>query len=272
MVRGRLRQAEILVSGRPVAAHRQAVALLPGDIISLADGRAQLAVQLANEHVPTPTQLAVARYCSHVPPPAEGSSHSSIPAGLGSAAPATAAAAAAEAAALARIHRLARSQPAAAEVQLAQLAAASPLSPGPWFVWAQIAQGLRRTHQARDLYRTAHHCCTAALTAAVAGGGLADASTTGSALPARLAQVLSAWARLEWEQKLFGPARRLWRAGANAALCQPRPAAAASVGIVLHAWAVAEYSRDNVRNARIVIAEALRKCPNDAAVSGREAG
>lgn len=36
---------------------------------------------------------------------------------------------------------------------------------------------------------------------------------------------------------------------------------AGGVGVILHAWASAELDRDNVRNARVVLAEALRKCP-----------
>lgn len=37
--------------------------------------------------------------------------------------------------------------------------------------------------------------------------------------------------------------------------------------LALHNWAVAEYLRDNIRNARVVIDEGLRKCGNDAAVA-----
>eukprot|EP00967_Tisochrysis_lutea_P083271 scaffold115654_cov21-Tisochrysis_lutea.AAC.1 len=38
---------------------------------------------------------------------------------------------------------------------------------------------------------------------------------------------------------------------------------AGGAGVVLHHWANAELERDNVRNARVVLAEALRKCPQD---------
>lgn len=38
---------------------------------------------------------------------------------------------------------------------------------------------------------------------------------------------------------------------------------AGGAGVVLHHWANAELERDNVRNARVVLAEALRKCPDD---------
>ncbi len=75
---------------------------------------------------------------------------------------------------------------------------------------------------------------------------------------------------MEWDQHNFGSARRLWRTAANSALRQARKAAAASSAVVFHCWASAENERDNVRNARIVISEALRKCPNDALVGGCE--
>jgi hypothetical protein len=87
-------------------------------------------------------------------------------------------------------------------------------------------------------------------------------------LSSRLVQVLRVWARSEWEQRLFGPARRLWRLAANEAFKFPYDIAAEGGGAVLHAWATAEFERDNVLNARVVIGEALRKCPKDAAVSG----
>jgi hypothetical protein len=84
----------------------------------------------------------------------------------------------------------------------------------------------------------------------------------------RLVQVLRVWAKAQWDQKLFGSARRLWRLAANVAFKLPYDlAAAAGGGTVLHSWAAAEFDRDNVVNARVVIGEALRKCPKDAAVS-----
>ncbi|WIA39029.1 hypothetical protein OEZ86_005175 [Tetradesmus obliquus] len=86
-------------------------------------------------------------------------------------------------------------------------------------------------------------------------------------LSSRLVQVLRVWARSEWEQRLFGPARRLWRLAANEAFKFPYDIAAEGGGAVLHAWASAEFERDNVLNARVVIGEALRKCPKDAAVA-----
>jgi hypothetical protein len=86
-------------------------------------------------------------------------------------------------------------------------------------------------------------------------------------LSSRLVQILRVWARSEWEQRLFGPARRLWRLAANEAFKFPYDVAAEGGGAVLHAWATAEFERDNVLNARVVIGEALRKCPKDAAVS-----
>jgi hypothetical protein len=324
-VRGRFNQASISVNGYPVAAHRAAVAVAAGDVVSLANGRVRLELQAASAAAPTPVSLALATYCAHLGPAAQQAA-----AAAAAAAPppppadpaAAAVAAAAEAAALQRVFRLAQSQPGAAEAQLAEMAAAAPHLPGPWFVWAQLAAGRRRFWQARDLFRAAHHCCKAILLAAADGGRLSDAGVlvretgrlsqvggaaagwrrdragtgqgatslqrmspvaqsspprptdacqaptpTPPAAPAAAPQVLSAWARLEWDLKLFGPARRLWRSAANAALAQPRQAAAASAAPVLHSWASAEYRRDNVRNARIVVAEALRKCPNDAGVS-----
>lgn len=88
-----------------------------------------------------------------------------------------------------------------------------------------------------------------------------------------VSQVLRAWGRLEWDQKLFGAARHLWRLAVDEAFRFPRSVAVAtglSGGAVLHTWAAAEYEADNIRNARIVIDEALRKCPKDPAVSGHQ--
>eukprot|EP00798_Chlamydomonas_sp_ICE-L_P013699 gene13699-19591_t len=81
--------------------------------------------------------------------------------------------------------------------------------------------------------------------------------------PPPLRSVLFNWARLEWNQKQYGPARHLWRKSADLALAHPEGWAAGGAGIVLHSWALAELQSDNVRNARIIAAEALRKCPED---------
>lgn len=90
-------------------------------------------------------------------------------------------------------------------------------------------------------------------------------------LTSRLIQILRSWGRLEWDQKLFGPSRRLWRLAANEAFKFPYEISAGGGGSVLHCWATAEFERDNILNARVIIGEALRKCPRDAAVSSSPA-
>jgi ppGpp synthetase/RelA/SpoT-type nucleotidyltranferase len=241
------------------------------------------------------------------------------------------------------LSRLAAGDPLAAERELAALAVAHPASPGPWFVWAQLALSRRRSWMARELFRAAAitqqlqldaaAAATAAAAAAVSGTGssssgggggavqpgggrkddaahrplldgdddashqatppqepqpgplpLGPASPAGARLraavagvaraggqqparrSARLVQVLRVWARAEWDAGLLGPARRLWRAAANEALSHPPDLAAMGGGAVLRAWAAAEFEADNVLNARVIIGEALRKCPHDAAV------
>jgi hypothetical protein len=86
-------------------------------------------------------------------------------------------------------------------------------------------------------------------------------------LTTRLIQILRSWGKLEWDQKLFGPSRRLWRLAANEAFKFPYEISATGGGSVLHCWATAEFERDNILNARVIVGEALRKCPRDAAVS-----
>lgn len=82
--------------------------------------------------------------------------------------------------------------------------------------------------------------------------------------PVAFMQALFMWGRFEWfTAKLYGSARHLFRAAADAARLHPGGPAAGGVGMVLHAWASAELERDNVLNARVVVAEALRKCPQD---------
>lgn len=276
--------------------------------------------------------------------------------------PASAAAAAAAAAdalelQLRNVSRLVRTDPRAAEQQLATLAADNPTSAGPWFLWAQLAGGRKRPWMARDLYRAAAVCqqqqmllqaaadaaagvnrmlaqqqrqqlldleasldeeaaaaggsgSNAAAAVALAAGELppvvagAAASVPGSRaqsptavvpgsvssnaggaaaagdsattvafrLTSRLIQVLRSWGRLEWDNRLFGPSRRLWRLAANEAFKFPYEISAGGGGSVLHCWANAEFERDNILNARIIIGEALRKCPRDSAVSGAQFG
>jgi Tfp pilus assembly protein PilF len=165
---------------------------------------------------------------------------------------------------VAAAYSLARSSPAAAERQLAALLAEAPATSAAWFVWAQVAAGSRRPAMARDLFRAAAAAAKAELSAAEAARAPLALSQP---MSARLAKVLRVWARMEWDVSLNGAARRLWRAAANEAFRYPRRLAAGVGGVVLHAWAAAEYERDNLRNARIVIGEALRKCSNDTAVN-----
>mgnify|MGYP001807428146 CR=1 FL=1 len=110
---------------------------------------------------------------------------------------------------------------------------------------------------------------------AVADGSSSTSGSSGGStgtnaafrLTSRLIQILRSWGKLEWDQKLFGPARRLWRLAANEAFKFPYEISAGGGGSVLHCWATAEFERDNILNARVIIGEALRKCPRDAAVS-----
>ncbi len=76
-------------------------------------------------------------------------------------------------------------------------------------------------------------------------------------------QVLAAWGRLEWQLRMYGSARHLLRAAADEAERHPAGMAAGGGGPVLGYWAAAELEAGNIRNARIVLAEALRKCPPD---------
>lgn len=79
-----------------------------------------------------------------------------------------------------------------------------------------------------------------------------------------LATSLMHWACFEWAHaKLQGSSRHLWRAAADAAMTHPAGPSAGGVGVVLHTWASAELARGNVMNARVVVAEALRKCPQE---------
>lgn len=77
---------------------------------------------------------------------------------------------------------------------------------------------------------------------------------------------LMVWARMEWDLGYGGTGRALWRLAADLAFLarrRERPRGQVPVGrnpgAILHQWATAEYEQDNIRNARIVIAEAMRK-------------
>ncbi|KAG1676355.1 hypothetical protein FOA52_001150 [Chlamydomonas sp. UWO 241] len=75
-------------------------------------------------------------------------------------------------------------------------------------------------------------------------------------------QVLFNWAAFEWSQGLYGSARHLWRHAAD--LSYQHPGGQASAGghaLVMIAWVHAELESDNVGNARIILAEALRRSP-----------
>lgn len=68
---------------------------------------------------------------------------------------------------------------------------------------------------------------------------------------------------MEWSRPLSnqGSARHLWRRAADLSYKHPEGAAQGGHAQVMLAWAKAEYERDNVGNARIILAEALRRSP-----------
>jgi hypothetical protein len=380
VVRGRLEAATMHVSGQPMLPpHGAAVQLAAGDTLRLGATGMTLLVQERQQLQPQPAALAaLQRYCgayttqqlgltlpvqqaeqqlAQLPPPQLPYQQQRQGDRLAAATEAAELAAAALAAAdalepqLRTISRLARTEPRAAERQLAQLAVDHPAAAGPWFLWAQVASSSKRPAMARDLYRAAAVCqqrhlllqatadagaeevaaaamlqrqrqqaALAAASEAAAAAAAAEASMSDdeaafgsssssvypaapkAALPAaaaasvaaavtaaaaassgssdgaaaasvrfrlasRLVQILRGWGKLEWDARLFGPARRLWRLAANEAFRFPYEVSAAAGGAVLHCWATAEYERDNMLNARVVVSEALRKCPKDAAVS-----
>lgn len=95
-------------------------------------------------------------------------------------------------------------------------------------------------------------------------GGLPVGIDAGAAATMPLVQALFTWGRFEWHVgRMWGSARHLWRSAAYACARHPGGPQAGGAGVVLHHWANAELERDNVRNARVVLAEALRKCPQD---------
>ena len=300
-VRGRRNQAALLVNGVRVLPQSEAVRLEPGDTLQLGPTGVTVEVAEAAEPLPDAVALAVARYLGGSGATSSGSgqqqqqqqpltalqqqqqqqqqlsrapSRGALPPEWdgsdaedeGEEADAASAGRAPLDPRIAAAYSLARGgNPTAAERQLAALLAESPEESAAWFVWAQIAAGSRRPVLARDLYRAAAAAAKSALSLAEA-----DPSTPLAELQpmsARLAKVLRVWARLEWDASLHGAARRLWRAAANEAFRYPRRLAADVGGGVLQSWASAELERDNLRNARTVIGEALRKCSSDAAVN-----
>ncbi len=74
-------------------------------------------------------------------------------------------------------------------------------------------------------------------------------------------QVLFRWAEYEWSLGNQGSARHLWRRAADVCYLHPAGAGAGGHAAVMMAWARAEFARDNVGNARIQLAEALRRSP-----------
>ncbi|KAG2433245.1 hypothetical protein HXX76_008314 [Chlamydomonas incerta] len=81
-----------------------------------------------------------------------------------------------------------------------------------------------------------------------------------------LVQALGNWGKHEWRLRMYGSARHLFRAAADEAARHPGGLAAGGGGAVMHYWGSRELEAGNVRNARIVAAEALRKCPADVAL------
>lgn len=79
-----------------------------------------------------------------------------------------------------------------------------------------------------------------------------------------LVQALGNWAKHEWRLRMYGSARHLFRTAVDEAARHPKGVAGGGGGAILHHWASQEFEALNVRNARIIIAEALRKCPVDA--------
>ncbi|MEW5319300.1 MAG: hypothetical protein WDW38_010460 [Sanguina aurantia] len=111
-----------------------------------------------------------------------------------------------------------------------------------------------------------------------AGGGSGWAEVGGSGAGPRLVssqrratrysrmlmQVYFNWGKFEWALRNYGAARHLFRSAADETNKHAEGMNEGGGGKVLHYWAAQEYACDNIRNARIVVAEALRKCPVEA--------
>ncbi|GAX76979.1 hypothetical protein CEUSTIGMA_g4426.t1 [Chlamydomonas eustigma] len=78
----------------------------------------------------------------------------------------------------------------------------------------------------------------------------------------RCMQVLFFWAQHEWSVGNQGSARHLWRRAADLSYKHPEGAGAGGHAPVMLAWVKAEFEKDNVGNARILLAEALRRSPD----------
>ncbi|KXZ54625.1 hypothetical protein GPECTOR_4g690 [Gonium pectorale] len=153
---------------------------------------------------------------------------------------------------------LSRRDPRRAQLILRRLAAEEPGNAAVWLIWAQLAA------------RTEGGAGGGAAKARLLGGG-AGGGPAAAALPPRrhnwlLVQALGNWGKHEWRLRMYGSARHLFRAAADEAVRHPYGMAGGGGGAVMHFWASRELECGNVRNARIVAAEALRKCPRDLAL------
>ncbi|GFR48934.1 hypothetical protein Agub_g10940, partial [Astrephomene gubernaculifera] len=102
------------------------------------------------------------------------------------------------------------------------------------------------------------------------GGSRRPSSMTSSLSRRRhnwlLVQALGNWAKHEWRLKMYGSARHLFRAAVDEAALHPYGIAGGGGAAIMHYWASRELDSQNIRNARIVVSEALRKCPADVAL------
>lgn len=98
-------------------------------------------------------------------------------------------------------------------------------------------------------------------TAPVPPLGPSSSLASGWPLVRRKVQVLYHWAAAEWAGGSRGSARHLWRHAADLTYRHPLGAGAGGHWRVMLAWAQAELDRDAVANARIILAEALRRTP-----------
>ncbi|EFJ47359.1 hypothetical protein VOLCADRAFT_92153 [Volvox carteri f. nagariensis] len=112
-------------------------------------------------------------------------------------------------------------------------------------------------------------------TAAAALPPQATAATTSASATRHnwlLVQALGNWGKHEWRLRMYGSARHLFRAAVDEAARHPDGVGGGGGAAILHFWASRELDAMNVRNARIVAAEALRKCPADVALYVLAAG
>ncbi|KAG2490982.1 hypothetical protein HYH03_010655 [Edaphochlamys debaryana] len=110
------------------------------------------------------------------------------------------------------------------------------------------------------------------VSSSTSSGRGAQASPTTNRHNWLLVQALGSWAKHEWRLRMYGSARHLFRAAVDEAGRHPDGVAGGGGAAILHHWAARELDAMNVRNARIVAAEALRKCPQDVALYVLAAG